>query len=185
MSSTSTGRDEGSGRRWGLYVVVTLVAAIILVGTWRLGFDGDDGATAPRPDGAALVAAAEAGAAAGDGDGGAVESGDAGAPAARDASAGGEAGADGGEISGDSGPTPPRPRTERARPPGYVNILSIPNAEVWDGRRRLGTTPLRRVELSAGRHALKLRSVSGDAEKRVVVRIRSDEVIAVSVRLDE
>jgi len=73
-----------------------------------------------------------------------------------------------------------RPRTP-AGPPGRLNLVAVPSAEVFVRGRSLGETPLVGVELPAGRHTLELRSVEGET-RRVTVTIRSGEVTRESVR---
>ena len=72
-----------------------------------------------------------------------------------------------------------RPRTP-AGPPGRLNLVAVPSAEVFVRGRSLGETPLVGVELPAGRHTLELRS-AGET-RRVTVTIRSGEVTRESVR---
>ena len=75
----------------------------------------------------------------------------------------------------------PRPRLKL----GYVNIMTVPVAQVWLGSRLLGTTPLRKTRLPAGVHSLRLRAVRGKGEKRVTVRVRPNKVSFLSVDLGQ
>lgn len=68
---------------------------------------------------------------------------------------------------------------------GYVNIMTVPVAQVWLGPRLLGTTPLRKTRLPAGIHRLKLRAVRGKGEKSVTVRVRPNKVSFLSVDLGQ
>ncbi len=70
----------------------------------------------------------------------------------------------------------------RARPPGTLNLMAIPPAAVYLGRRRLGRTPLVNFQLPAGRHTLELRALEGGERKRVRVVIRAGERTRESVR---
>ena len=70
-----------------------------------------------------------------------------------------------------------------SRPPGLLNLLSVPNAVVSEGGRRLGRTPLLRVKLRPGRHTLQLRSDDGRLRRSVRVTIESGVLTARSVRL--
>jgi serine/threonine-protein kinase len=103
--------------------------------------------------------------------------------------------ADGGESAldagrGDAAPEPPTEAgttTRRAVGPaasGYLNLISVPVAEVWLGRRRLGTTPLNKARVPAGSHVLKLTAARGAGTKRQRVTIRADETTYLSVRLE-
>ncbi len=81
----------------------------------------------------------------------------------------------------DVAPTRDRTRVRTPAPPGRLNLLAVPSAEVFLRGRSLGETPLVGVELPAGRHTLELRSDQA-ATRRVVVTIRSGEVTRESVR---
>jgi serine/threonine protein kinase len=65
----------------------------------------------------------------------------------------------------------------RARAPtgtGYLSVMTVPWSEVFLGSRRLGVTPVFRIELPAGRHTLTFRSPNR-APVRKTVRIRANE----------
>ncbi|MBI2894981.1 MAG: protein kinase [Deltaproteobacteria bacterium] len=72
-----------------------------------------------------------------------------------------------------------------ATQPGLLNLLAVPNADVFEGGQRLGRTPLLRLPLRPGRHTLRLRSVQGDEERAIVITIESGTVTARSVRLEK
>jgi serine/threonine-protein kinase len=86
------------------------------------------------------------------------------------------------ETGRDAGPERSASKTAPAAAPGFLNLVSIPAAEVWLGSRHLGTTPLQRVSLSSGRHVLKLRTLGTGAVKRVPVSIQPGKVSYLSVR---
>jgi serine/threonine-protein kinase len=66
--------------------------------------------------------------------------------------------------------------------PGTLNLMAIPPADIYLGRRHLGRTPLVNFELSAGRHTLEARPVGGGPSKRIRVSIRPGEQTRESVR---
>lgn len=86
--------------------------------------------------------------------------------------------------------TSPRPAPATASPPttappGQLNLLAIPQAEVFLRGRSLGRTPLVSRELPAGRHTLELREVSGARRTlRVPVVIEPDQRTNRSVRFE-
>lgn len=109
--------------------------------------------------------------------------------AARDGEPMGEASAsavgDGSETEPEDASAPvEQPRRPRFKL-GYVNIATVPVAQVWLGSRLLGTTPLRKARLPAGIHSLRLRAVRGKGEKRVSVRVRPNKVSFLSVDLGQ
>jgi serine/threonine-protein kinase len=77
----------------------------------------------------------------------------------------------------DSGPpAPPRKRRKKPTPApergvGYLTIDSFPFAEIYLRDKRLGTTPLFRVELPAGRHRIKAILQSGKS-RHLKIHIR-------------
>jgi len=79
---------------------------------------------------------------------------------------------------------PPRPAATPPPAPGYINLMSVPVATVWLGGRRLGTTPIQKMRVPAGRHHLKLRAVRGKGSESRRVTIRPGKVTYLSVRLD-
>ncbi|MEQ8275201.1 MAG: serine/threonine-protein kinase [Deltaproteobacteria bacterium] len=64
---------------------------------------------------------------------------------------------------------PPGCQVDRDRPPGYVTLATKPYAEVFWGKRRLGQTPLARVQLPSG--CIELRAIAIDGSKRRTVRV--------------
>ena len=66
-----------------------------------------------------------------------------------------------------------RPGGANAQRSGTLTISTSPWSRVYLGARLLGTTPLARVSLSAGRHTLTLRA-PGRAEKQIAVTISAD-----------
>ncbi len=81
--------------------------------------------------------------------------------------------------------SPGRPSSGAAEQgaPGFLNLLSVPVADVFLGARHLGRTPLLHVPLRPGRQTLRLRSVDRQRQSTVTVEIRSGRVVARSVRL--
>ena len=75
------------------------------------------------------------------------------------------------------------PRQVESGPPGRLNLLAIPPAEVFRRGRRLGRTPLFNVSLPPGRHRLTLRPLGGGRSKTITVRIKSGQTVRRSVRL--
>ncbi len=75
----------------------------------------------------------------------------------------------------DDGP-PPTGSMMRARAPagtGYLSVMTVPWSEVFLGNRRLGVTPVFRIELPAGRHTLTFRSPNRPPVRKTV-RIRAN-----------
>ena len=72
----------------------------------------------------------------------------------------------------DEGGPRPRRRGRATAGTGYLSVLTVPWSEVFLGSRRLGVTPLFRVELPAGRHTLTFRSPDR-SPMRKSVRIRA------------
>lgn len=65
----------------------------------------------------------------------------------------------------------------RARAPtgtGYLSVMTVPWSEVFLGSRRLGVTPVFRIELPVGRHTLTFRSPNRPPVRKTV-RIRANE----------
>ncbi len=77
----------------------------------------------------------------------------------------------------------PAARAEPAAP-GRINVIALPEAEVYLGGRRLGRTPLVGAALPSGRQRLELRAADGRRE-HVTVRVRAGETTAVSHRFGE
>ena len=74
----------------------------------------------------------------------------------------------------------PRPSADEAAPapraaPGFLFLDTTPWTEVSLGGRRLGNTPLMRVELPPGQHTLLLRNPEQGIEQRYMVEIASGE----------
>ncbi|UJR84586.1 serine/threonine-protein kinase [Sandaracinus amylolyticus] len=77
-----------------------------------------------------------------------------------------------------------RARDTAPRASGRINLLAIPQAEVFLRGRSLGRTPLVERELPAGAHSLELREVGGTRRERVRVEIRPGERTDRSVRFE-
>ncbi len=80
--------------------------------------------------------------------------------------------------------------TDLARPPvatgpGRVDLRVIPWGEVFEGKRRLGLTPMQPVLLSAGAHVLTIRNGDLKKERDVRVVIRSGRTTSIKVDLLE
>jgi tRNA A-37 threonylcarbamoyl transferase component Bud32 len=70
-----------------------------------------------------------------------------------------------------------------AQPVGYLKVNSVPWSEVFLGRTKLGTTPLLRVRLPAGRYNLLLVNPDSKVKKNVPVVIRAGRVSTVVEQL--
>ncbi len=68
--------------------------------------------------------------------------------------------------------------------PGYATINTTPYAEVYWGKRKLGQTPIARVQLPAG--CIKIRAVSLDGSKTrtVQIKVEPNEVAIYQFKLD-
>jgi serine/threonine protein kinase len=88
-------------------------------------------------------------------------------------------------------PAPPPPVIEAAPRPraveghGKLDLRVIPWAEVFEGKRKLGITPMGLVELSAGAHALTLRNEELNISRNVVARVRANATTTLRVDLRE
>jgi len=70
------------------------------------------------------------------------------------------------------------PRSTEPREPGFLTVWTTPYSKVYLGGRLLGTTPMAKREVPAGRHRLRL--VNPDhPEKTVSVTVRAGEVTRV------
>lgn len=69
-------------------------------------------------------------------------------------------------------------------PPGRLNLMVIPAAEIYSGGRRLGRSPLFNVRMPPGRHRITLRPIGGGASRTIIVRIPAGKAVRRSVRLD-
>ena len=79
--------------------------------------------------------------------------------------------------------TTPRRAATKA-PPGQLNLMALPEADVFLDGRRLGHTPLVGVRLPSGRHRVSLRTADGRRES-IVVRVRPGQTTAVSHRFGD
>ena len=61
-----------------------------------------------------------------------------------------------------------RRRTRAPTGTGYLSVMTVPWSEVFLGSRRLGVTPVFRIELPAGRHTLTFRSPNRDPVRKTV-----------------
>lgn len=87
---------------------------------------------------------------------------------------------------------PHRPRRPAAKPPevaakapsgnGYLNITTIPWSWVYLGRRKLGQTPLARVQVPAGTHRLFFTNPNAGETYRTV-KVEPDQVTKLRFRL--
>jgi hypothetical protein len=78
-------------------------------------------------------------------------------------------------------------RTERiqpALPTGLANLNATPWAEVWIDGRRVGETPLGRVELTIGAHEIRFRHPELGEQSRTVT-ITAGKVALLSVELSK
>ncbi|MFP2913528.1 PEGA domain-containing protein, partial [Pyxidicoccus sp. 3LFB2] len=79
----------------------------------------------------------------------------------------------------------PAPASESAPAgePGFLTLVTEPYAKVFLGSRELGDTPLFKVKLPSGKHALKLVDGNGKA-LRLPVDIKPGETTAVRIPLE-
>jgi serine/threonine-protein kinase len=87
-------------------------------------------------------------------------------------------------------PSPPEAKRKRARKapvkagPGTINLVTRGGwAEVYKGRKKLGSTP-RQLTLPAGRHRLTLRPFGDGKPKTVFVNVEAGKTKNVSIRLE-
>ncbi len=81
-------------------------------------------------------------------------------------------------------PKPRRTKTTAKAATGTINLVTRGGwAEVYKGRKLLGSTP-RRLTLPAGRHRLLLKPFGEGKPKRIVVHVTANETKKVSVRLE-
>ena len=74
---------------------------------------------------------------------------------------------------------------EAAAEKGTLNVVTPDGwAVVYNGRRRLGTTPLR-TELPVGRHVLEVRPFNKPPGRRVSVKVTADGANRTVVRLSD
>ncbi len=78
--------------------------------------------------------------------------------------------------------TASRPRRPTAEPPGVLDLMAVPAAEVFLEGRRIGVTPLVSYALPAGRHRLLLRSTADGSTRTLVVRVPPGQVLRQSIR---
>ncbi len=71
---------------------------------------------------------------------------------------------------------PPGCQINRDRPPGYVTLATKPYAEIFWGKRRLGQTPLARVQLPSGCIELRAVAIDGSQRRTVRIQVESNEV---------
>ena len=77
-----------------------------------------------------------------------------------------------------------RPKPAARRGPGTINLVTRGGwAEVYKGRKLLGSTP-RRLTLPAGRHKLVLKPFGDGKPKTVFVTVEANETKNVSIRLE-
>lgn len=77
----------------------------------------------------------------------------------------------------------PEPRRHHARV-GRLTLVTHPRAEVFEGNRRLGTTPLFGVKLSVGMHRLRLEGADGRM-RMLSVPIRDGKPLALRISLSD
>lgn len=93
-------------------------------------------------------------------------------------------------VQQDASVTPTSPDdgndTKVTRPPrgfGYLNLNTTPWSEVYSGGRKLGTTPLFKTKLPAGRRRLTLRPEGKTPAKHITVNIRPGATIRRTLNL--
>jgi hypothetical protein len=84
-------------------------------------------------------------------------------------------------------PAAPRKRSrERGGAPGFLNVFAEPWANVVIDGRRVGTTPLRSVQLAAGSHRIRLEHPARQpVEKAVVISSGRTELLDVDLERTE
>ena len=78
-------------------------------------------------------------------------------------------------------PEPPSAPTPAIRP-GRLNLMAIPEADVYFRGRKVGRTPLVEHSLPAGTHRLELRPVNRSPTRTVTARIRPGQTTRIAVR---
>jgi serine/threonine-protein kinase len=85
---------------------------------------------------------------------------------------------------------PPKPTEPAPAPPhpsvvgrGKVDLRVKPWAEVYEGKKSLGVTPMPPLELAAGRHVLTLKNPDLSVAKNLAVKVPRDGVVTVRVDL--
>ncbi|MEZ4409672.1 MAG: serine/threonine-protein kinase [Polyangiales bacterium] len=79
----------------------------------------------------------------------------------------------------------PAPAPERvdATPRGYLTFTATPTAEVYEGQRLIGTTPITDRAFSPGSHTFRFVAVEGGAEREMSVDVSPGGSAVVQVRL--
>jgi serine/threonine-protein kinase len=80
-------------------------------------------------------------------------------------------------------PAPPHPAAAVTLGKGKVDLRVKPWAEVFEGKKSFGVTPMPPLELNAGKHTLTLRNSDLSVEKHVSVKVPRDGVVTVRVDL--
>ncbi len=97
--------------------------------------------------------------------------------------------APGREVVAEPAPLPaiveatPRPHPVEGH--GKLDLRVLPWAEVFEGKRKLGVTPMGLVDLSAGAHALILRNADLNISRNVVAHVRANATTTLRVDLRE
>jgi serine/threonine-protein kinase len=82
-----------------------------------------------------------------------------------------------------SPPPPPHPTAGVALGKGKVDLRVKPWAEVFEGKKSFGVTPMPPFELAAGKHVLTLKNSDLSVEKHLPVKVPRDGVVTVRVDL--
>ncbi|MEM8608492.1 MAG: serine/threonine-protein kinase [Myxococcota bacterium] len=78
----------------------------------------------------------------------------------------------------------PKPKPPSVAEPGTINLVTRGGwAEIYDGKKLLGSTP-RRLTLPAGKHRLTLKPFGDGTPKPIVVRVEPGKTKQVSIRLE-
>jgi serine/threonine-protein kinase len=84
-----------------------------------------------------------------------------------------------------AGADAPRPSTPAREARGKIDLRVLPWAEVFEGRRSLGVTPMAPLDLASGAHTLILRNHDLNVSREVVVKVPRNATTTLRVDLRE
>jgi PEGA domain len=81
-------------------------------------------------------------------------------------------------------PIPP-PYIEKKAPPGFLNLRSLPDAEIFvDGKNTGLKTPQKKIKLNPGTHAITLKVPEQALEESFTVEIKTKETATITRKLE-